>query len=152
MATLLLLVGQLGVTAVLATADKNYNAHLSGREEVPAVDTKAQGELVIHTMKDGAELHFKLNVANIDNVTAAHLHHGAAAENGPVVVSLFMGPATAGAVNGQLAEGTITAGSLAGPLAGKTLDDLAAEIAAGKIYVNVHTTAHPNGEIRGQVQ
>jgi hypothetical protein len=34
---------------------------------------------------------------------------------------------------------------------GKTLDDLAAAIEKGDTYVNVHTTAHQNGEIRGQL-
>ena len=149
-AIVLLAVAQLGISATPASSFKNFNAHLAGKNEVPAVETKAQGELVIHEMKD--ELHFKLNVANINDVTAAHLHHGAAGENGPPVVNLFMGPTKAGAVNGQLVDGPITAASLAGPLAGKTLADLKTEIAAGRIYVNVHTTAYPDGEIRGQVK
>ena len=139
-------------TAALATADTTFNAHLSGSEEVPAVDTKAQGQLTIHSMKDGAELHYKLNVANLTDVTGAHLHVGAAGANGDVVVNLLTSPAPAGAANGPLAEGTITAASLTGPLAGQPLTALLDAIAKGNIYVNVPTKAHPDGEIRGQVK
>ena len=54
-------------------------------------------------------------------------------------------------VNGNLAIGTLTAADLIGPLSGLTLSDLLAEIEAGNTYVNVHTQAHPTGEIRGQI-
>jgi hypothetical protein len=37
-------------------------------------------------------------------------------------------------------------------LQGKTIADLVADIKAGNAYVNVHTTEHPGGEIRGQIQ
>jgi hypothetical protein len=141
----------LGATATLAD-DPNFSAHLSGRDEVPAVETKAQGQLVIHRMKDGAELHYKLTVSNLNDVTGAHLHHGAVGANGDVVVNLLPNPPAAGTVNGPLAEGPITAASLTGPLAGQTLQSLFDAIARGEIYVNVHTKAHPDGEIRGQVR
>jgi hypothetical protein len=35
---------------------------------------------------------------------------------------------------------------------GKTLDDLLEQMRAGNTYVNVHTKAHPGGEIRGQIE
>ena len=59
--------------------------------------------------KDGTALAFKVNVANIDNVFAAHIHCGAVGVNGPVGVTLFAGAPAGGRVNGTLAEGTITA-------------------------------------------
>jgi hypothetical protein len=131
-----------------ASAGDNFVAPMSGDEEVPPVDTQATG---VATFKLGEEgLAFKVNVANIDNVIAAHIHCGAVGVSGPVGVTLFGGgPVT---VNGTLAEGVITAPD-PGNLCGWT--DLAAVIAAlesGDTYVNVHTTAHPGGEIRGQVK
>jgi hypothetical protein len=53
--------------------------------------------------------------------------------------------------SGELAKGTITDKNLVGPLAGKTIADLVKLIKDGGAYVNVHTPAHPGGEIRGQI-
>jgi hypothetical protein len=68
-----------------------------------------------------------------------------------VIVSLFSGPQKAGSFTGVLAKGAITEADLTGPMAGKTFQDLAAMVLAGQTYVNVHTVANPNGEIRGQI-
>ena len=42
---------------------------------------------------------------------------------------------------------------MASPASGSaTLNDAqAADLLAGRLYVNIHTAAHPGGEIRGQV-
>jgi hypothetical protein len=112
---------------------------------------------------DGTALAFKVNVANLDNVFAAHIHCGAVGVNGPVGVTLFMGAPAGGVVNGTLAQGTITAPD-AGNLCGWA--DLAAVLAAmasGATYVNVHSNDgvpptdtgpgdFPGGEIRGQIR
>jgi hypothetical protein len=139
-------------------------AQLSGANEVPSRDTQARGQAVFRLSADGTALSYQLVVANIENVVASHLHLGPAGQNGPVVVFLF-GPATSGGgvANGVLAQGTITAANLVGPLAGRSLDALMAEIAAGNVYVNVHTNDgvaptntgpgdFPGGEIRGQIR
>jgi len=147
-----------------ALADnRNFTAHLTGGEEVPARETLATGQTVFKLSKDGTALHYRLIVANINNVVAAHIHLGAAGANGPVVAFLA-GPFTAGGgrTDGVLAEGTITAANLTGPLAGHPLSDLIAAMETGNAYVNVHTNdgvAPPNtgpgdfpgGEVRGQI-
>jgi hypothetical protein len=149
--------------ASAALAGDNFVATLSGGQEVPARDTQAVGVATFKLGEDGAALAFKLNVANLDNAVAAHIHCGAVGVNGPVGVTLFMGDPAGGPVNGTLAEGTITAPD---PLNGCGWTDLAAVLAAiasGDTYVNVHTNdgvAPPNtgpgdfpgGEIRGQIR
>jgi hypothetical protein len=135
---------------------RNFRTHLSGENEVPAVETKAQGQAKFQLDKAGDELSYKLIVANIENVLMAHIHLGARDENGPVVVWLFPedGPPPVlieGRFSGVFAEDTITDDDLVGPLAVESLADLLAEMRDGNTYVNVHTTAHPPGEIRGQI-
>ena len=145
-----------------ATADDNFVAPLNGDNEVPARDTQAVGVATLKVRDDGAALAFKINVANINNVVAAHIHCGAPGVNGPVGLTLFGGAPGGGPVQGTVAEGTATA-----PDPGNACGwaDLAAVIAAmqsGNTYVNVHTNDgvppantgpgdFPGGEIRGQV-
>jgi hypothetical protein len=74
-----------------ALAGDNFVATLSGDQEVPARDTQARGVATFKLREDGAALRFKVNVANIDNPFAAHIHCGAVGVNGPVGVTLFMG-------------------------------------------------------------
>ena len=54
-------------------------------------------------------------------------------------------------MNGKLIEGNDSAPDLIGPLKGKTVNDLVQAMNNGSIYVNVHTTQNPGGEIRGQI-
>ena len=131
---------------------RNFVAPLKDSNEVPPRDTGATGLALFHLVNDGTELYYKLIVANVHNVTASHIHLGAAGVNGGVVAFLFGGPTTSGRTEGILAEGTITDADLIGALAGQTLEDLIEAIAAGNAYVNVHTTQFPGGEIRGQIQ
>jgi hypothetical protein len=161
---MLVLTAALAILALAptASADDNFVAPLSGAQEVPPRDTPATGVAKFKLRDDGTALLFKINIENIDNVVAAHIHCGAVGENGPVGVTLFMGSPAGGAFDGTLAEGTITAAD-PGNLCGWT--DLASILAAldsGDTYVNVHTNDgvaptntgpgdFPGGEIRGQV-
>ena len=149
-------------TFALAGENRNFSVHLSGDNEVPVRETLAQGQAIFHLSKDGLSLEYKLIVANIENVNAAHIHLGAAGVNGPVVVGLYSAAPGGGRTDGVLAEGTITAANFTGPLAGKTMADLIAAMESGNTYVNVHTNDgvapantgagdFPGGEIRGQI-
>lgn len=144
-----------GVPALSADS-ANYRTHLSGAEEVPAVDTRATGQAIFKLSADGTELHYKLIVANIEDVMMAHIHLAPAGENGDVVVWLYPdGPPPQlieGRFQGVLATGTITDADLVGPLVGATMADLIEEIESGNTYVNVHTEANPGGEVRGQIR
>jgi hypothetical protein len=153
--------------AVAFAASRNFGTHLNGGNEVPVRMTNAQGEARFKLAEDGQSLHYKLNIANIENVFMAHLHLGPAGTAGPIVVWLYPSRPPAqplpGRTQGTLAEGDITAADLIGPLAGQPLSALLAAIEAGNVYVNVHTNDFvdppntgpgdfPAGEIRGQLQ
>jgi hypothetical protein len=134
----------------------NFRTHMTGGEEVPPNDSRAQGQTVFQVSSDGMSIHYQLNVANIENVTQAHIHLGAAGVNGPVVAWLYPSAPPAvlipGRFQGVLAAGVITEADLVGPLAGQTLDALIEEMRLGNTYVNVHTSQFPPGEIRGQIR
>ena len=161
------LVGMLALAllalAPSARAGDNFVATLSGDQEVPARATQAVGVATFKLREDGTALGFKVNVANIDNAFAAHIHCGAVGVNGPVGVTLFAGAPAGGAVNGTLAEGTITAPDPGNACGWVDLAAVLAAMASGATYVNVHTNdgvAPPNtgpgdfpgGEIRGQIR
>ena len=127
---------------------------LTGAEVVPPVQTSASGTftLLVEALPSGSfNISFELDVKDIVDVTAAHIHLGAKGAEGPVIVPLFTGPAKTGSFSGVLAQGSIAEKDLAGPLAGKTFQELSGAVLAGQAYVNVHTKAYPNGEIRGQI-
>ena len=145
---------------------ERFRTHLSGSEEVPPVDTRARGQAIFELNQGpfGDALLYRLIVANIENVVAAHIHLGPAGTNGPVVAFLYgPTPAGLGRFRAILAAGAITSDDLIGPLEEETLEVLIEEIEAGNTYVNVHTNDgveppntgpgdFPGGEIRGQIR
>ena len=113
-----------GMTDKLVLAQgalKKFSANLSGKSEVPPVDTKASGTAQFQISADGPR------------------HQGKSGKNGPPIVMLAMG------------KGKITSGDLQGPLSGEQLSDLAKLMQDRNTYVNVHTQQNQNGEIRGQI-
>ncbi len=135
----------------------NLRAHLTGDQEAPVpVETNATGQAIFKLSKDGTELHYKLIVANIENVHMAHIHMAPVGVSGGVVAWLYPdGPPPVmipGRFSGVLAEGTLTTEDLVGALADYTLADLVEKMLAGETYVNVHTMQYPGGEIRGQIE
>ncbi len=124
---------------------------LSGSDVVPPVQTSASGQATFTIDLTALGISYKLEVTDLVDATAAHIHLGAKGQNGPVVVPLFNGPAKSGSFTGVLAEGTITPADMVGDLQGKGLPDLLALMQSAGLYVNVHTKAHPDGEIRGQI-
>lgn len=134
------------------TAETSFKAKLTGNDEVPSVKTKAKGEVKFKLSKDGKELSYMLDVKNIENANAAHIHRGMKGKNGPPVANLFTGPKKENNFSGELSKGTLMANDLSGDLMGKSIDDLVKLIKSGELYVNVHTDANPNGEIRGQIK
>jgi hypothetical protein len=126
-----------------------FDAKLTGKNEVPAKDTKATG-IAEFTVTLPNSMSYKVSVTNMQKVTAAHIHLGKVGENGPIIVTLFKTASPSATTNGTLSQGNITSIKLEGPLAGKQLSDLINLMNKAGAYVNVYTEANPNGEIRGQ--
>jgi hypothetical protein len=152
-------IGALFLLVMMAAAHsdaRGFRAHLSGNEEVPPVASQAQGQAIFSILAGGTAIHYRLNVSNIENVLMAHIHLAPAGDNGDIVAWLYPSAPPAqlvpGRFNGVLAAGVITDASLVGPLDGQTLADLITVIEEGNAYVNVHTSANPTGEIRGQIR
>ena len=157
-ASLLAVAISLSVFVTLSVLDQAYaakypyKAQLSGKNEVPAVQTKANGEGEF-TKVANATMKYRVNVTGISNATGAHIHMGKMGANGDVVADLLNTPTSKDkdTAYGMIIRGNISDSSLKGPMQGKTLNDLATAIESGNIYVNVHTAEHQNGEIRGQL-
>ncbi len=130
-------------------AGAKFEAKLAGANEVPAVTTTATGTFSATLDEAAGTLAWTLSVPAITNATAAHIHSGAAGSNGGIVVNLFAAP-TGAPVSTINVSGTARAADLAGALAGNMAGFVTA-LKAGTLYVNVHTTANPGGEIRAQI-
>lgn len=148
-----LLIALFTTVAAAAARPLNFRAHLSGTQENPPVETNAQGQAIFQLDSSGTSLDYKLNVANIDDVFAAHIHCGAIGVNGPAGVTLFFTPPpNPGRVSGTLAEGSISAPNAGNSCGWESLWDVVAAMESGETYVNVHTLPGvPSGEIRGQI-
>jgi glucose/arabinose dehydrogenase len=130
-----------------------FGTDMVGGQEAPAVTTDA-GALAQFALNPDGTLSFELRaIGPIENATAAHVHLGARAQNGPVVAFLY-GPT--GGQNFQpgdlIASGTLNDSNvIARPGFVPTVANLVERMRQGRAYANLHTTAHPNGEIRGQI-
>ncbi len=119
--------------------------------------TLSQGQVKLQVSDDGNAVHYRLIVANIRNVTMAHIHVSSTpGGTGGIAVWLYPSapPATLidGRTQGTLDHGMFTAADFKGLLTGLTVSDLVTAIHEGRAYVNVHTTAYPGGEIRGYLR
>ena len=107
---------------------------LSGNQEVPAVTTSASGS---GTFKIGEDHSVSGSVTTTGIAgTAAHIHMAAPGQNGGVIVPLIK--------KGEN-EWTVSPGA-------KLTDQQYQAFKDGNLYVNVHSAAHPSGEIRAQLK
>ncbi|NCF14865.1 MAG: CHRD domain-containing protein [Gammaproteobacteria bacterium] len=111
-------------------------AELSGDQEVPIVETTADGLATLTLDEAGSTLTVHVNTLGLDNATASHLHDAFGGLNGPVAIGLTQDGSNP--AHWFAEEQSLDAAQLAAVLAGST-------------YINVHSPANPGGEIRGQV-
>jgi hypothetical protein len=126
---------------------------LTGAAERPdPVTTTATGAAFFDV--DGSTVRFRVEVEDIENVTLAHIHNGGVDIAGPIVVELFNAAGTPRTftARGVLVESTFTEADFEAAGGITTLDALIDAMEAGTVYVNVHTSDNPAGEIRGQIE
>ena len=124
----------LAACATLGLDSTRLGGNLSGAQEVPPVSTAGTGTLEAKLDKSTRKLSYTITYSGLSGpATAAHFH----------------GPAALG----QNAGVVVPFANAASPIKGETTltEAQAADLLAGRWYVNVHTAAHPGGEIRAQV-
>ncbi|RTL99641.1 MAG: CHRD domain-containing protein [Hyphomicrobiales bacterium] len=113
-----------------------FTATLDGGQQSPPVTTKGKGTATFTFDSTSKKLTWNVKYSGL---------------SGPAVAAHIHGPADMGAN----ADPVIPfKGKLKSPIKGSaTLTDAqAADLEAGKYYVNVHTAANKGGEIRGQIE
>jgi hypothetical protein len=134
-----------------APKPKTYVANLIAANEGAGHTSPGSG--VFTFVDNGNVIDWTLDLTNITNVTASHIHLGAATNvgttAGPVIINLFLPnrPPETGTLTGLVARGTITNANNSTI----SLDSLRVLFNNGNAYANVHTVANPAGEIRDQI-
>lgn len=112
---------------------------LEGQQEVPAVSTSADGSCVAWLETEPSEFAGQEGTLDlfcehtVENPTAAHIHLGDRGVAGPILIDL------------------------GGPESPMVVEDIEldsvqlGQLRTGDLYVNVHSTEFPGGEIRGQM-
>lgn len=154
-----------GTVGVLFANDgfRHFRASLSGYQEVPTLSSSGTGKLEARINKDETEVAWTLSYDALEgDVTQAHIHLGARATNGPVIVffctNLGNGPVGTQAcppppatISGTFAAADVLGGGASVGLEAGNLAELVRAIRAGATYANVHTVLRPGGEVRGQI-
>lgn len=140
-----------------------FRAKLVGFHEVPALSTPATGEFWMKINDSDTAFDFKLTVADLQTITQSHIHFGQPGVAAGIMIWLCgtaTNPGPAGtlpcpAPSGGTVEGTIDASKVVGPaaqgIAASEFAEALKAIRSGVAYANVHSTAFPGGEIRGQI-
>jgi hypothetical protein len=146
-----------------ALAD-NFKASLTGYQEVPSVSTLAEGSFDAKSAGDWLSVDYTLTFSGLQApVQQAHIHFAQPAVNGPIIIWLcgtaaLPGPAgtptcpQSGTVSGTFTTANVLPSPSTQQLAAGEIGEMISAMIAGSAYVNVHTTASPGGEIRGQIK
>jgi hypothetical protein len=129
----------------------NFTAALSGGNENPGVVTGSVGTGTASINLATQVVTYRIDVYNMPvGVTASHFHVGAPGVNGPVVVNFTVVPNTSNdfSISGTASATDLTARAAQGI---NSWEDFVQALLLGNIYMNVHSTGNPGGEIRGQV-
>ena len=161
------LMAVLGSVFMLATVAKaeQLAALLTGYDESPSVSTTARGEFSATITDAGDAILYRERFTALQApVTQSHIHIAQPGVNGSIVIFLCQTPASPdptglapecpqdGIVTGTITAANVIAGAPTQQLKAGDLAAVITAIRAGMAYANVHTTASPAGEVRGQIR
>ena len=138
---------------IIFEGGNGFDATMVGAQEVPAATTSAGAKATFALNADGTLSYELRATAAITGATMAHIHLGARGQNGPIAVMLY------GVTSGEnfsagalISSGTIDDDDVAAlPGFDGTVAALVERMRQGRAYSNLHTTANPGGEVRGQI-
>jgi hypothetical protein len=113
---------------------KTYTAQMDGTQEVPANESTASGDVTATLNTETKILTLSITYTGM-TATAAHIHKGDVGVSGDAVIPINT--------------------TLTSPISFTTVALTAqqeADLNAGLYYVNLHSVAYPDGEIRGQLE
>lgn len=111
-------------------------ANLTGAQEVGPGDPDGSATAEVTVTDEFNQICYDVkDIRNIDTITGMHIHRGRAGTNGPVVLTLTK--SNEGSWKGCKGRA-------------EWLED-SIERNFSNYYVNIHTTAYPDGAIRGQL-
>jgi hypothetical protein len=152
----------LSVLPASAHDGNKFHARMVPTQEVPVVSSQASGEIEARIVSD-TMVTYKMSYEGLEGgpILFAHFHLGQKGVNGGIMVFLCnntpVGPQPQPCPAGPATiEGTITPADVL-PLATQQVpaggfEDFLRALRNGTAYANLHTTASPGGEIRGQIR
>jgi hypothetical protein len=138
----------------------DFAAILTGREEVPEVDTLDTALATFHSNKKDDDdnrkkndLKFSVKTTDMSKIKEVHIYTGKPSEKGDVVADLYKSETPSGeVVMDNISEGKIKSKDLKGPLEGKSTQELVRKMEKGEAYVDISTADKPKGKVRGKIK
>lgn len=127
---------------VYRTFREGYTYHLNGAQEVPEVSSNASGTGMVSIDRDQTSAHYMMVFDDLTGFSAAHFHNNVSGMNGPVMYNIGVNHSNGGIFGYWTEDDPTTPFTTA--MSNKFRKD--------SVYVNVHTAANPDGEIRGDVK
>ena len=133
----------------------DFAAILTGKEEVPEVDTLDTALATFQSKDDNnkKDLKYSVKVTDTDKIKEVRIDIGKPLEKPEVVAELYKSEIPSDQqVLGNLCEGNINSQELKGPLKGKNTKELINKIEKGEAYVDILTEDKPKGKVRGKIK
>ena len=132
------------------TVVETFTATLNAASEVAHPPVQSTGAATAVITFVGGQLLFRVDVTGTANVTRAHIHGPAAVGvNAGIRMNFYEPPQGTTPLNFNTTA--TLANGIGGLPIGVSMDSLLVLMRNGNAYVNIHTSAYPSGELRGQI-